>query len=156
MDPIWPPLYPTLTTGPHYSRRGDRQAAPRNPLPCFPQLKVKRVSTRMSRDVHRHVSTCPSQLRTTIGGPAASEGVCHRLAASEGVCNRLATSEGVPECPTMSESLFMCPSISDEVCDDPLSFLLSLKHPEDPQVSTKTLTHRKQSHCSYHYTVKAH
>jgi len=120
VDPIWPPQCLTPTTGPHYSRRGDRQAAPQNPLPCFQYQKGKRVST------------------------------------SEGVCHCLVTSAGVPVRPTMSESVSTCLSMSDGAHEDPSGFLLPLKHPRDPQVSTKTLTHRKQSPCPYHYTTKAH
>ena len=92
----------------------------------------------------------------SIGGPAASEGVYQCLTASEGVYHCLATSEGVHECPMMSESVSICRPMSDKVRKDPSGSLLSLKHPEDPQVSTKTLTHRKQSPCPYHYTAKAH
>ena len=71
------------------------------------------------------------------------DGVCHRLAVSEGVCHRLATAEGVRPCPMMTGSVSRCLSMSDGVREDPLGFLLSLKHPEDPQVSMETLTHRK-------------
>ena len=64
--------------------------------------------------------------------------------------------ESVLKCPIMSKSVSICPPMSNEVREDPLSFLLSLKHSEDPQVSTTPLKHRKHAHCLYHYTAKAH
>ena len=55
-------------------------------------------------------------------------------------------SEGVPKCPMMSNG----------VHEDPLSPRVSLKRPEDPQVSTKTITSIKQSLYPYLYTATAH